>query len=187
MRIMKKFLVFAISFLTTIMCFTSCEDDSSYANLLSKEKTLISNYVKRNNLQVTETLPADTAWGDNLYYKNSDGLYIHIIKSADRDSGIVNKDTVKINHLVIYRYQKWTIDEDSSLVASSFESSTPNEWAYGVTSDSNYFIALYEALTMMRYNGTAAIVIVPSKLGTSDDVDDVIPYRYVFKPIKLAD
>ena len=42
-----------------------------YSEQLKKERALIENYISRNGYVVVDTLPADDAWTENLYYRVS--------------------------------------------------------------------------------------------------------------------
>lgn len=70
---MKKILTAFFS-LFFIIVFAACDNTKSYSELQDEEIVTIENYIKKNNIQVVTTKPADNAWGTNVYYKTASGL-----------------------------------------------------------------------------------------------------------------
>lgn len=176
---MKNILVFLS---LSLFIFNSCVSETeTYEVKLNAEKKLISDYISRNNIVVTETQPADGAWGDNIYYKTPTGLYIHIV-----DHGDVG-DTVVSGANVLARFYKVTLSLPSDTVSRYWEPAVypyPYEFRYMI-SDSYTSMAMQEAVGYMKNHNSVAKLIVPSKLGTSIDIEAVVPYFYDLK-IKIA-
>lgn len=157
---------------------TSCNSDpDSYENLLADQKEAISKFIKRNNINVISSIPEDNIWGENDYYLTSSGLYIHIV-----DTGSVATDTVAAYQLVLARYNKITLDADPDTIVrywDPIDAPYPLEFLYGVSDET--IDAFQYATKYMDRNNSVAKLIVPSKLGSDDDVDAVTAYYYDFK------
>jgi hypothetical protein len=152
-------------------------DPSSYENLSKEEKSSIANYIARNNIKVISKVPTNNIWAENEYLRTSNGLYIHIV-----DTGNALPDTVVSGQLVISRYRKISLDAEPDTVKSFWttaESPYPYEFSYNVSGEA--FTGFQEAVSIMKRNNSVAKIIVPSKIGTSDDLDAVKAYAYDFK------
>lgn len=187
---MKK--IFSFIFLFTIILFTffSCSSDSgSYENLLKAEKSSISSYISRNNIKVITTAPTNNVWADNEYLLTSTGLYIHVVDTGTVDTSSVNSGTVSSGQLIIARYYKITLDASPDTIVKNWTAADypyPLEFNYQVSAVSTVPTAFHEAVKYMKHTNSKAKIIVPSKLGITTDVDNVIPYFYDLK-IKLGD
>ncbi|MDR3705774.1 MAG: DUF4827 family protein [Paludibacteraceae bacterium] len=182
---MKKIFSFIFSLIAVLVTFVSCSSDSSsYENLLKAEKSSISSYISRNNINVISSAPTNNVWGDKDYLLTSTGLYIHIV-----DTGEVSSATVISGQLIISRYNKITLDAVPDTIIKDWTSADypyPLEFNYKVSSLTTVPTAFHEAVKYMKHNNAVAKLIVPSKLGTTTDVNNVIPYFYDLK-IKLGD
>lgn len=175
---MRKFLFLFVLALGAILA--SCNSDpDSYENLLADEKESISKFIKRNNINVISSLPDD--WGtvgENDYYLDGNGLYIHIV-----DTGAVG-DTVNVAayQLVLARYNKITLDSEPDTIIrywDPIDAPYPLEFLYAVSDET--IDAFQLATKYMKKSNSVAKLIVPSKLGTEEDVNAVIAYYYDFK------
>jgi len=179
-----KHLLFQLLFLATIISFSSCSSDETYEDLLNAEKELISNYIEQNNINVIETLPTNNNWGANDYYKTSDGFYIHIV-----DTGEIGAE-VKTGQKVMARYYKISLQTPPDTVRRNWttsESAYPEEIVFDlITENPIPSKGIQKAISIMKRHNSAAKIIVPSKLGTTEDKDAVIPYFYDLK-IKLIE
>ncbi len=172
---MRKFLFPLMLVLVTLV--TSCNSDpDSYENLLADEKESISKFIDRNNINVISSLPEDNVWGENDYYRESNGMYIHIVDTGD-------VDTVVSYQTILARYNKISLDATPDTLVrfwDPIDAPYPYEFKYnvddGITCD-----AFHLAIKYMKHNNSVAKIIVPSKLGTDDDVDAVTAYYYDFK------
>ena len=56
-----------------------------YSELLKEERQLIEDYIARQGIKIVDTLPADDAWEDNVYYRVPDGdnFYFHMVALGD--------------------------------------------------------------------------------------------------------
>jgi len=184
---MKKIFSFIFIFIAILIVFSSCSSDSSsYANLLKAEKSSIAGYISRNNINVISKVPTNNVWGDKDYLLTSTGLYIHIVNRGDTAAVA---DTVVSEGLIIARYYKITLDAIPDTIIKNWTAADypyPLEFNYKVSSASTVPTAFHEAVKYMKYSNAVAKIIVPSKLGTTTDVNNVIPYFYDLK-IKLGD
>ena len=174
---------------------------NTYSNLRQQEDRLIANYISRNNLRIlTEEPDANYVWGEKDYYKVSgyDNLYFHLISRGDSTrvdsiSPTVN-DTVDLsiirNDVIIARYKKFALTEDADTLSywTTLDQAYPYEFIYAVTSgtSSGYTqicesVGWHVAVGLMKYPESSCEIIVPSKLGFSDDETSVTPYVYILK------
>lgn len=172
---MKKEIVFAL-FLGCLF-MTSCKEESSYAVQLKAEKALIKEYISRMGISVIEEWPEDSVFAENQYLLTSSGLYIQLL---DKGQGT---DTVEYNDIIVLRYKKYGLTEYADTLSYWTTSDTPYpiEFNYGVTSDLACS-AWHEAISYMKRMQSQARIIVPSKIGFSDDSSSILtPYGYEMK------
>ncbi len=171
---MKKSLVVFVGLLLCAMAFTACNGSNTYAKELEAEKKLIKDFIKRQNINIIDTLP-DGAWGEKDFLEIDDNLYLHISQLGDTAS-----DPVKYRDEINLRYRKYTLNTyaDTTSYWTPNDAPFPVEFQYGV-SNSSVCTAWNLAIGYMKYTGSEATVIVPSKLG--EDQLTVTPYGYDLK------
>lgn len=168
---MKKILYIISLVFISVIFYTSC-NDRTYATELKNEKILIAEYIKRNNITVINELPADsTDWKENVYYKNSDGLYFHLVSP-----GVGEK--VAVNDVVVTRFIQFTLNSDSDSLRNwtTIDYSYPNKFNYGDYSLS--CTAFHQAVGYMKRNDAVAKIIVPSKIGFKENWTPATPMVY---------
>lgn len=173
---MKKTIIF-FSIITLSLSFFSCNNKETYSDLQKKETNTINAYIKRNNIQVVEKIPSE--WGENVYYLSPSGLYFHLIQEGDTATSISNWEKAK----VFYRILEHELDENKTVLADHISSSNtspdPSMILYG---DLGYYSlvgqGMYEAIGLMKNNGSRAHIIVPSSLNTSSYSNNLIPICY---------
>lgn len=172
---MKLLFKFSLVVITIGFLFTSCIDEVTYGEQLKAEKTLIADFISRNNIKVVETEPITVPYPENLYYKTPSGLYISIT-----DAGDTTSDSLEVNDEVIFRYIKYTLDAkaDTSNYLTTIDSREPSSFYYYDFSQEQSCKAWHEAASYMKYTNARAKIIVYSKLGFESDQDAVIPYGY---------
>ncbi len=180
---MKK-LLFILNIAIFAGLFSACTSDDSkaYADLIDDEKEAISDYISRNNIEVISQAPANGIWGANQYLLTGSGLYIHIDSIGDADT-----PALTTGKLIIARYNKITLNIEPDTVYRNWTPADypyPTEFYYGTSTDVSY--AFQEAVSIMKNNNSQAKLIVPSKIGSTEDINNVIPYAYDFK-IKIGD
>lgn len=168
--------IFSLVILSTSLIFliVSCAGSDTYEKQLEAEKELVSDFIKRNNINVITTLPANNSWGPNDYYKTDDDFYIHIV-----DTGEINTQVIS-GQLVLARYIKSTLDANPEIVINKWTTSDspyPEDITYNLSSKSPS-PGFQLAISIMKRHNSEATFILPSKLGTSVDADAVIPYFY---------
>lgn len=161
-------------FLTLLTCLiiSSCSDTKTYAELLNSEKVLIANFVKRNNINVLKSFPADDAWGPNDYVLTSSGLYFHLVSPG------TGTDTLALSNVVVPRFKQYTLTEVSDTISNwtTIDYAYPTDFVYGDYTKS--CVAFHEAASHMKRNESEAKIIVPSKIGFNADMLTVTPYGY---------
>ena len=166
---------------------------NTYSKLRDQEDKLIENYISRNNLVILKEEPSiDHVWAEKEYYQveGYDNLYFHLIERGDsiRVDSIspTENDTVDleiiINDLIVMRYKKFSLTENADTLSywTTLDQAFPTEFHYGNTSDCDC-VAWHVAVKLMKYPESQCQVIVPSKLGFSNDQTTVTPYVYILK------
>ena len=171
---------------------TAC-NNNTYSSQRNQEDKLIANYISRNGLNILREEPAaDYEWGEKDYYKVSgyDNFYYHQIVRGDSariDSVSPTRiDTVDLsiepNSLIIARYKQFALTEHADTMSywTTLDQAFPYEFHYGNTSECES-VAWHLAVRLMKYPDSQCEIIVPSKLGFSDDQNSVTPYVYILK------
>lgn len=171
--------LFFLAFLTSLLA-TSCSDTKTYAELLKEEKNLIDAYVKRNNIEVVSTFPANTAWrnnGKDVYVLTSSGLYFHMVNPGDLNSN----DTLMLKNIVVPRYKEYTLGVVADTLSnwSTIDYTYPSSFTYGDLTLSCK--AFHEAASYMKRNDSEAKIIAPSSVGFNSDLLTVTPKAFDIK------
>lgn len=173
------FLLVAACGLIIAMLCAGC-GSNSYANDLKSEKALIKDYIKRQNINIIYEAPAADAWGENDYLEIDDYLYFHLVNPGDTTG-----ESVKYGDNVNLRYLRYTlnVDADTSRYWTTADAAQPVTFKYGYSaSSSTTFCSGWQyAIGYMKYSGSQAKIICPSKLGFDADQEAVIPYGYDLK------
>ena len=151
-----------ILFICCVTLFTlpSCNNGVTYAEQLKREKELINNYIKRNNIHVVSTAPSsDTAWDENEYINPSGNMYFNLSKAG------IGTDSVKNGDVVLVRFKSYTLGEnpDSILNWNTVHYANPPEFTLGNSMEACE--AWHIAISYMKKMDSEAYVIVPSKMG----------------------
>lgn len=169
--------LFFLAFLA-LLTSTSCSNTKTYSQLLDDEQTLITSFVKRNNINVLTSFPADKKWGPNDYVKTGSGLYFHLVDSGNTS---VKGDTLILKNTVVPRYKKYTLNAVSDTISdwSTIDYPYPSDFVYGDLTQSCK--AFQEAASYLMRNESEAKIIVPSTIGFNADMMSVTPYGYDLK------
>ena len=171
--------LFFLAFLTSLLA-TSCSNTKTYAELLKEEKNLIDAYVKRNNIEVVSTFPANTAWNNNgrdVYVLTKSGLYFHMVNAGN----LISNDTLMLKNIVVPRYKEYTLGVVADTISnwSTIDYTYPSSFTYGDLTLSCK--AFHEAASYMKRNDTQAKIIVPSSIGFNADLLTVTPKAFEIK------
>lgn len=155
-------------------------NNNTYSNLRKQEDKLISNYISRNNLVIVTEEPDSThVWGEKEYYqvRGRDNFYFHLIQRGDTSAS-----EIVANDLIVARYKKFGLTEDADTLSywTTLDQAYPMEFHYGNSSECD-IVAWHLAVGLMKYPDAQCEMIVPSKLGSSDDQTSVTPYVYILK------
>lgn len=150
----------------------------TYYTLRKQEDSLITAYINRNNLNILEEEPSDDyLWGEKDYYRvqGYDNFFFHLIK---RGKGT----PIVANDLVVARYKKFGLIENPDTISNwtTQDQATPVQFHYMNTSECD-IISWHLAIRLMKYSDSQCEIIVPSKLGFSEDAVSVLPYVYDLK------
>ena len=187
---MKKSLLYSLIGLALLT--TGC-NGNTYSRLRDQEDKLIANYISRNNLEIVKEEPTmDHVWGEKEYYKvvGYDNFYFHLISRGDSvriDSISPTRiDTVdqKIieNDLIVTRYKQFGLTENADTLSywTTLDQAYPYEFHYLNLSECES-TAWHLAVQLMKYPESQCEIIVPSKMGFSNEQTSVTPYVYILK------
>lgn len=187
---MKRNIVYL---LMAIVAVTTACNNNTYSNLRDKEDKLIANYISRNGLTILDEEPdEDHVWAEKEYYKvkGYDNFYFHLMHRGDSiyvDSiSPTRMDTTDLtivtNDVIIARYKRFALTENADTLSywTTLDQAYPYEFHYGNTSDCEC-VAWHVAVMLMKYPDSQCEIIVPSKLGFSDEQSTVTPYVYILK------
>lgn len=178
--ILKSVPIIAVLLLSS--AFIACNSDPTYSQLQDQEEVVIKNFIKNFDIKVVEEKPEMDNWPEKTYYKTPSGLYIHIVKTGDKN------DTLRNNLTVAYRFKEHELDDDLTIRVQNWEARdfhNPSSMIYGTNMAINtYGAGLHEALGIMKNLGSEAYAIVPSNLNVeaySLGRDRLIPVMYHLK------
>lgn len=173
---MKRITYLIILTFCSSLLLTSC-NDTTYANELKAEQTLITDFIKRQNIKVLSSFPTDSAgWGKNNYVLTSSGLYFHLSNPGE------GTDTLERNNLIVPRYIEYTLTQtpdSASHLSTLDDGGYTMDFYYG-----NYAqmcTAFHEAAMYMKRNNSEAKIIVHSKIGFKDKWSPATPMGYDLK------
>ena len=152
---------------------------NTYSDLRKKEDKLIANYITRNNLVIlTEEPDSAHVWAEKEFYKvrGYDNFYYHQTVKGDTAQEIVTND------VIVARYKKFSLEENADTLSywTTLDQAYPIEFHYGNTSELD-IVAWHLAIRQMKYTDSQCEIIVPSKLGSTNDQSTVTPYVYILK------
>jgi len=173
----KNYYLLVLTLLTSIV-ITSCSNNTTYADELKTEQSLIKNYIKRENIKVLSKMP--TTWGPNDYVLTESGLYFHLDSVGEKITG----DTLEAGNTVIPRYIQYTLGEPADTIRkwTTIDFPYPTTFVYGDNSDLNISCtAFQEAVSYMKRSESYAKIIVHSKIGFKENWTPATPIAYELK------
>ena len=182
---MKRTIFFLLAGIGLVLIGCS---QNTYSRLRDQEDKLIANYINRNGLDIRTEEPNDThTWGEKEYYKvkGYDNFYFHLIQRGD-SIRVDDTDTVNLkiltNDVIIVRYKKFSLKEEADTLSywTTLDQAYPLEFHYGNTSECEC-VAWHVAVKLMKYPDSQCEIIVPSKMGFSEEQSTVTPYVYIMK------
>lgn len=198
---MKKLTLFFLAFLAACFAFQACDNTKTYAEMLDEEKNAIKAFIKDSSIVVisqSEFHAQDsmTDVSKNEYVQLASGVYMQIV-----DKGSTNPaDTIKPNDLVLVRYEEFGLMEGMWTSSNMNNPTIVDEFRYTVTSSSiaglftqGYMLAYHGSsvpagwLVALNYirDGAHVKLIVPSKMGHQDAMQQVYPYFYDIHKLQI--
>lgn len=181
-----KRIMYISALLFGLFLLAGCRQTTAYSTQLKAERKLMSEYIKRNELVIVDTLPPVDAFMKNpkLYYavQGYDRLYYHLDHMDD--SVIVLNDTtyeiepVRRGDVIVMRYKQFTLTQtpDTADYWTTLNAPYPTEFRYMV--DNSTCTAWHVAVQLMQYSNSECTILVPSKLGDERAQNSVTPYGY---------
>ena len=162
-----------------LLAIYSCSNNNIYSEQLKKERELIENYISLSGIQVVDTLPADDAWGDNVYYRvpDYDNFYFHMVELGDTAEA-----EIESGEDVLLRFRRYTLTEnpDTLYYWTTMDSPDPIKFKY-MEQSNDACTGWQVALKYMKYTDSQCKIICPSKMGFSEENSSVTPYGYDLK------
>ena len=161
-----------ILFVAGIFMFAACESSQNYSKQLDLEQKTIDDWFARKGYTVLTECPTDSAFVVGQWYcLEDDGIYF-CIDSLGKGVRVEDGDDL------IVRYTQSTLDPNPIEISYWTTLDKPDPAPITKGSLINSCIGWDDAFEVMRYSGTIAQVIVPSKLGFSAAMSSVTPYYY---------
>lgn len=182
---------------TAAASLSSCSSNKTYAQQLKDEKNAIKSFVKEQGIQaiyidddkLDDYKTYATDWrtdNDSVihfelgqWYKFDDNLYMRINSYGDTTQMFANLTFPDIAIRFDSCYNLLTFDSFDEEPYSN-ETSTASAWlieGWNTTYSSDYGEGLDFPVRFLGYRGNVSL-IVPSKMGMSSDISNVIPYYY---------
>lgn len=161
----------------------ACNADS-YSKQLKNEKKQITAYMNVHGYHIIDTLPSlPEYWGEKDYYRvpltSTDYCFYHLVHQGD-----TTKAAIISNETVILRYRRYTLNEPADTLSrwTTLDSPYPTEFNY-LTDNTGVSCEGWQiAVKYMQYPEAECKIIVPSKLGFSEDSkNQLYPYGYDMK------
>lgn len=161
---MKRFPLWLLSFCLLVVSLVACDKTETYADQLALEKSTIKAFMNDSGYTVTTVYPDTIPFPDGVFYKNEEGLYVHVI-----DTGIGVIKNIPGNTPYEVRYYELNLS-----------TKTVSHNMYGVSSDAVEIFynniqstvsfgdckAWHQALSYVG-DGGHVYLIVPTSLGMS--------------------
>ncbi len=179
----------------SLCALVACNDSKTYIELREEEDNAIEKYLTSDGRWVAD-IPADrnflTAENNENppYYKLPDDVYMQILSIGYLDS---TKQFFVADDKVYFRYTRMSLtDWADGIVSTSGNmndasgSSDQYYFTYTTQEGSNYSMYFEYGLGIeypLKYVGNGALLrlVVPSKMGFSSEISNVIPYLYTIK------
>lgn len=197
---MKKLTLFFLALLAVCVAFQACDNTKTYAEMLDEEKDAIRAFIKDSSIVVisqSEFYAQDstTDVNKNEYVQLASGVYMQIV-----DKGSTNPaDTIKPNDLVLVRFMEYGLI-DQQVISNLNNPTIVDEFRYTVTSSSiaglftqGYMLMAHGSsvpagwLVALNYirDGAHIKLIVPSKMGQANAIQQVYPYYYDIRKLQI--
>ncbi|MBO4806128.1 MAG: DUF4827 family protein [Paludibacteraceae bacterium] len=178
--------LYVCALLLLLMGASSCSRTKSYADYVNEENSAISSYLKKENIEVVNTMPTgDDEWfssdGRPVYFKDSYGMYYHQIAKGE---GTMKPQT---GYTAYVRYVGTDLDGQVYYSCTSKTSADPVSFTLSSSSGSIYGVGFQNAVRLMRAGGNCR-VIIPFSVGngtnqmlsglSSSDMGDYRPMVY---------
>ena len=173
----------------------ACDDGKTYIELREEEDKAIEKYLTSDGRWVAD-IPADGIFlteenSENPpYYRLPDDVYMQILSMGYLDS---TRHFFVVDDKVYFRYTRMSLTDwadgivsTSGNMSDASGSSDQYYFTYTTQMGSNYSMYFEYGLGIqypLQYVGNGAMLrlVVPSKMGFSSEISDVIPYLYTIK------
>ncbi len=105
---MKRLPLWLLGIFFLVIGITGCDDSETYAEQLAMEKSSIKAFMKSRGYTVTNTYPDTVPFPEGVFYKTSEGLYIHVL-----DTGLSVPSYIAKNTSYLIRFVEVTMDGDT--------------------------------------------------------------------------
>lgn len=200
---MKKLSLLSFFFLVIFFVNQSCDNQKTYAEMLEDEKEAVEDFVNKENIRTisTATFFKDTITNlennEFVLFKDN-GVYMQIVNRGEGkkpESGdqiivrftevdIMNNDTLSntvpgmTSYVDEFRYEKTDYSVKATFLTDNGGGLMVN--IYGTTAVPNGWLIPLDYIYLSRKTSDLAKIrlIVPSKMGQADAIDNVYPCYY---------
>lgn len=161
---MKRFPLWLFGSCLLLLSIVGCDDTLTYADQLALEKAAIKEFMKDSSFTVTTTYPDTVPFPKGVFYRNEDGLYIHVLDSGSSVPSYIPKNTP-------YQIRYMELNLNDKTVKQNMYGATynPSEIFYNNIQTSLSYgdcKAWHQALKYVG-DGGHVYLIVPTSLGMS--------------------
>jgi hypothetical protein len=190
---MKKGALGIVSIIIISSVLFSCNQSKSLQELLQEESKAIDRFIATNDLVILKDYPKDGVFGEKEYFRTSDGLFFHVVDSGNGlraqalDDISVRYEYVQLIKDVVsgdttkYDYPKHPYYYNA-YISGYLSSGRPISFVYGIsqTYTSSVTPVCQAWVIPLSYVGENAVVdmIIPSSIGSSNDLNSVVPVFY---------
>lgn len=160
--------------LALVAGLSSCNNTTTYAQQLDDEQALIQDFIDRHNIQIVSVMPTEYPWPDNVYFKSGSGLYFRLTNQGDTSSTYYLEE----NDKVVPRFIQYTLTAKPDTLSNMSTIDFPYTTDFNYLDYTQVCTGWHEAVSYMKYNNSEAKMIVFSKLGFSDNKNNVVPMGY---------
>jgi hypothetical protein len=172
---MKKTLTILTALAAIFLLPISCNNSKTMQERIQEEKKAIETYIARNRLNILTKYPADGVFGEKDFFKNSDGIYFHVVDSGNGQRAVALRDEI------ILRYESVHYIGVSDTAVYESVDNYPYSFIYGLSASYSSSSTVCSGWAApLEYVGLHAVVdmILPSNYGNSTDRTNFNPTFY---------
>ncbi|MDR0542180.1 MAG: DUF4827 domain-containing protein [Dysgonamonadaceae bacterium] len=178
---MRKTVAFILSVILLGLINLSCDNSKSMQEYIREEKKSIERYISAKGIVVLDEYPKDSLFGENQYFKTSEGLYMHVVDRGNPARRVESYNEVLVRFDYFVYVKSYVSGATDSIVLNYLY--LPIAFRYGIPgsySNDPAGLACNGFAIPLSYVGEGAVVdlIIPSELGNATDNSSFAPVFY---------